>query len=205
MQDLPSGDEPEPPLITRDDQLKAAAKATAKTGAKAKAKGKAKAKASGRARGRGRGRGPTAPAPTTKAVEVCSSQETARLAPPEEPEEDGVDEIDEPVFKKPAAKAQKEIHEPVFKKPAAKAQKKRGGPQMLKTGKEAKVGGDVVQTVEPSTRQTFAGRRSPDHGQAKDRFVALQVAYFTFVTPKLESPSTHEAGFLAKLALGGSV
>ncbi|CAE7769949.1 HERC1 [Symbiodinium sp. CCMP2592] len=114
---------------------------------------------------------------------------------------------DEAILKKPAAKAPPEEEAedeqdeefddstPVLKKPAAKVQKKSVGPQKAEIRKKAKLGGDTVDPV--LTRLTFAGRRRPDGGLAKDRFVALEVAYFTFVTPLLESPSTHEAVFLA--------
>ena len=129
---------------------------------------------------------------------VVSSQEPGLL----DDEDDAGEDHGEAILKKPAAKAPPEDGEaeedeeaddfkPVFKKPAAKLQKKRVGPEEAEIGKKAKLGGDTL--VPGMSRLTFAGRRTPDGGLAKDRFVALQVAYFTFVTPVLESPSTHEA------------
>ena len=190
--------EPEPPLVTRAEQLKSVAKAKAK----AKAKGKTSKRGRGRGRGsHGKGRGRAA---TANAVElVVSSQEPGLL----DDEDDAGEDHGEAILKKPAAKAPPEEDgeaeedeeaddfKPVFKKPAAKLQKKRVGPEEAEIGKKAKLGGDTL--VPGMSRLTFAGRRTPDGGLAKDRFVALQVAYFTFVTPVLESPSTHEAVCLA--------
>ena len=118
--------EPEPPLVTRAEQLMSVAKARAK----AKAKGKTSKRGRGRGRGsHGKGRGRAATANTVELV--VSSQEPGLL----DDEDDAGEDHGEAILKKPAAKAPPEDGEaeedeeaddfkPVFKKPAAKLQRR---------------------------------------------------------------------------------